>query len=90
MDTTDIKYRIAQTLENLSSEQLILVEKVLKEITDYFNPIKLPEVNETPSDPLAQLRNSDFIGCFEDEPDLAEKSEKIARDIITKKETYQQ
>jgi hypothetical protein len=45
--------------------------------------------SETFSDPLAQLRNSDFIGCFEDDPDLAEKSEKITRDIITRKETYQ-
>lgn len=36
-------------------------------------------------DPLAELRNSDFIGCFADEPDLAEKSEQIAQDIISKK-----
>ena len=37
-------------------------------------------------DPLAKLRNSDFIGCIEYHPDLAEQSEAIAHQILSQKD----
>ncbi|MBF2057374.1 MAG: hypothetical protein IGQ45_09150 [Cyanobacterium sp. T60_A2020_053] len=36
-------------------------------------------------DPLAELRNSDFIGCFSGDVDLVEQSEQIVKDIISKR-----
>jgi hypothetical protein len=90
MESTDIKQRITKTLDKLNSEQLTLVEKLLKEITMYFKTNKTLDIaSEDPKnndDPLAQLRNSDFIGCFADEPDLAEKSEEIAQAILSEKD----
>lgn len=79
MENADIKERINQTLDHLNSEQLALVERIFKKITS--------ETPENTDDPLAQLRNSDFIGCFADEPDLAQKSEEIAQRILAKKDT---
>ncbi|MGK7940495.1 MAG: hypothetical protein AB4062_10185 [Crocosphaera sp.] len=92
MENTEIKQRITKTLDNLNLEQLALVEKLLTEMTAYFKTNKsLENTSETPSnndDPLAQLRNSDFIGCFSDDPDLSEKSEKIAKRILYNKDSY--
>lgn len=93
MQSTEIKQRITQKLDNLNSEQLVLVEKLLTEITAYFQTDESLEIKEAitanEDDPLAQLRNSDFIGCFEDEPYLAEKSEEIAQEIISKRNSVQ-
>ncbi|HEY9702076.1 MAG TPA: hypothetical protein V6C58_06505 [Allocoleopsis sp.] len=36
-------------------------------------------------DPLAELRNSNFIGCFESDADLSEKSAAIVKDILSQK-----
>ena len=71
MESTKIKQRITKTLDNLNLEPLALVEKLLTEINTYFKTNKsLENTSETPSnndDPLAQLRNSDFIGCCSDD-----------------------
>ncbi len=87
MESTEIKQRITKTLDNLNIEQLALVEKILTEITTYLKTNKyLENTSETSSnndDPVAQLRNSDFIGCFSDDPDLSEKSENIAQEILS-------
>ncbi len=92
MESTEIKQRITKTLDNLNLEQLALVEKVLTEMTVYFKTNKtLENASETLSnndDPLAQLRNSDFIGCFSDDPDLSENSEDIAQRILSNKDSY--
>ncbi len=89
MESTEIKQRITRKLDNLNLEQLALVEKLLTEMTAYFKTNKfLENTSETPSnndDPLAQVRNSDFIGCFSDDPDLSEKSENIAQRILSNK-----
>ncbi len=93
MQSTEIKQRITQKLDNLNPEQLVLVEKLLTEITAYFQTDKSLEITESitenEDDPLAQLRNSDFLGCFDDEPDLAEKSEEIAQEIISQRNPHQ-
>lgn len=90
MTNTTIKERITATLNNLTTEELTLVEKILTEITSYFQNnqnAKLSEKNQQNNDdPLAKLRNSDFIGCIEDQPDLAEKSEAIAHQILSQKD----
>lgn len=92
MESTEIKQRITRTIDNLSLEQLALVEKILTEITVNFQTNKpLENISETLSnndDPLAQLRNSDFIGCFSDDPDLSENSEDIAQRILSNKDSY--
>lgn len=90
MTNTTIKQRITATLNNLTTEELTLVEKILTEITGYFqnnqNANLIPKNNQNNDDPLAQLRNSDFIGCIEDDPDLAEQSEAIAHQILSQKD----
>ena len=89
MNNIEIKQKINQKLENLTTEELTLVDNLLSQITSYLksntsfnNSLKTNTDNE---DPLASLRNSDFIGCFAGEPDLAEKSETIIKDILAKK-----
>ena len=87
MESTEIKQTITKSLDNLNLEQLALVEKILTEMTTDFKTNKsLENTSETPSnndDPLAQLRNSDFIGCFSDDPNLSENSENIAQRILS-------
>jgi len=91
MDHTTLKQKIIKSLDQLNSEQLAFLEKVVREITTYLNSEQQVEVSkkitQNEKDPLAQLRNSDFIGCFDDTPDLAEKSEVLAREIWSKNET---
>ncbi|QDZ41317.1 hypothetical protein FRE64_16040 [Euhalothece natronophila Z-M001] len=90
MKSTEIKQRIAQSLDQLNPEKLIVVEKVVREFATYFNSEPLVESsseNNEQYDPLARLRNSDFICCFGDDSDLAEKSEKVAWEFLSKRET---
>ena len=47
MQSTEIKQRITQKLDNLNSEQLVLVEKLLTEITAYFQTDKSLEITES-------------------------------------------
>jgi hypothetical protein len=89
MTSIEIKQKINQTLDNLTDEELTLVDNLLSQITAYLksknsldNSLKN---NLVETDPLAQLRNSDFIGCFSGEPDLAEKSEEIIKTILSNK-----
>ncbi|OUC15163.1 MAG: hypothetical protein B0A82_08425 [Alkalinema sp. CACIAM 70d] len=80
MDATSIKQRITQKLNNLDIAQLTLVDNLLTQLTAYLNPTQ--STTET-ADPLASLRNSDFIGCIADDPDLAANSEEIAHQILS-------
>ncbi len=90
MTNTQIKQRITNTIDNLNTEELTLVEKILTEITSYFQSNQTANIldknHQTNDDPLAKLRNSDFIGCIADDPDLAEKSEEIAHKILFQKD----
>ncbi len=81
MDTAEIKQRITQKLNNLDIDQLTLVENLLNQLTAYLN--KATRKEEKQSDPLASLRNSDFIGCFSSDPDLATNSEEIAHQVLS-------
>ncbi|MGY6529503.1 MAG: hypothetical protein ACXITR_06195 [Cyanobacterium sp.] len=60
-------------------EQKKIAEMILITIDKQENTTKINKND----DPLAELRNSNFIGCFSDEPDLAQKSEQISQEIIT-------
>ena len=80
MDATLIKQRITQKLNNLDITQLTLVDNLLTQLTVYLNP---PNSIVASLDPLASLRNSDFIGCIADDPDLAANSEELAHQILS-------
>jgi hypothetical protein len=84
MNTLELKQKIAQKLDGLNTEELALVDNLLNQITCYLKTKQSPN-NINNEDPLAALRNSDFIGCFSGEPDLAEKSEEIAYNILSQK-----
>jgi hypothetical protein len=81
MNTADIRQRITQKLNNLDFDQLTLVESFLNQFTAYLGKAFRREGKQP--DPLANLRNSDFIGCFSDEPDLATNSEEIVHRILS-------
>ena len=80
MNKLEIKKRITDNLDNLTIEDLTFIENLLNQFTSYLKTQKqqnnLSQNNN--DDPLSELRNSDFIGCFSGEIDLAEKSEQIA------------
>ncbi len=87
MNNLEIKQRITATLDELNTEELTLVESLLIQVTSYLkiktSKNNLSELATDNEDPLATLRNSDFIGCFSGESDLAEKSEQIAQEILS-------
>jgi hypothetical protein len=88
MNTAEIKQRITQKLNSLDIDQLALVDNLLNQLTSYLNKIATPKASEQP-DPLASLRNSDFIGCFSGDPDLATNSEEIAHQILSQTGDHQ-
>jgi hypothetical protein len=81
MNSAEIKQRITQKLNSLNTDQLALVDNLLSQLTVYLN--KTPTTDAEQPDPLASLRNSDFIGCFSDDPNLASNSEAIAHQILS-------
>lgn len=87
MNTAEIKQRITQKLNNLDIDQLTLVENLLNQLTAYLN--KATQKEEKQPDPLASLRNSDFIGCFSSDRDLATHSEEIAHQILSQAGDHQ-
>lgn len=72
-----IAQMIMTTIENKKSS--VNAWDTLKEMAGSIS-LENPENSEN-NDPLAELRNSDFIGCFSDEPNLAEKSEQINQNL---------
>ncbi|MGI0483416.1 hypothetical protein ACN4EE_21870 [Geminocystis sp. CENA526] len=87
MNKLEIKKRITDNLDNLTIEDLTFIENLLSQLTSYLKTQKQQNncSKNNEDDPLLELRNSDFIGCFSGETDLAEKSEQIVKDIISKK-----
>ena len=90
MNNIEIKQKINEKLDLLNTEELTLIDNLLNQITSFITTKKTLNIpakdgldNE---DPLADLRNSDFIGCFADKPDLAAKSEEIAQGILSRKD----
>jgi hypothetical protein len=91
MTNLELKQQIAQKLDNLNTEELALVDNLLNQITSYLKSktsldTSVPD-NSDNDDPLAALRNSDFIGCFAGESDLAAKSEEIVHSILSQKDS---
>ena len=75
MNNIEIKQKINKKLDLLNPEELTLIDNLLNQITSFLK-IKTPldissKDNFENEDPLADLRNSDFLGCFSGEPDLA-------------------
>lgn len=90
MNNPNIKQRITETLNQLSPEKLVLVEKAVQEIIANLPSKQSGKISSQAThgnDILAELRNSDFIGCFSDDSDLAENSEKIAHKILSKNQS---
>jgi transcription initiation factor TFIIIB Brf1 subunit/transcription initiation factor TFIIB len=75
-----------QQLEKAISKLSELSEAEQEKITSLIMiTIENKTINNNNNDPLAELKNSDFIGSFSDDLNLAEKSEQIAQDIMSKK-----
>jgi hypothetical protein len=87
MNTAEIKQRITQKLNGLDIDQLALVDNLLNQLTSYLNKTDIQRSAQP--DPLASLRNSDFIGCFSGDPDLATNSEEIAHQILSQTREHQ-
>jgi hypothetical protein len=86
MTETEIREKIQNKLNELDFQELVFVDKLLSNITDDLQEIKQTlKVNNQhlKVDPLPSLKDSDFIGCFVDEPDLSEKSEQLAQLILS-------
>ena len=86
MTETEIREKIQNKLNELDFQELVFVDKLLSNITDDLQEIKQTlKVNNQhlKVDPLLSLKDSDFIGCFVDEPDLSEKSEQLAQLILS-------
>ena len=86
MTETEIREKIQNKLNELDFQELVFVDKLLSNITDDLQEIKqtLKISNQhLKVDPLPSLKDSDFIGCFVDEPDLSEKSEQLAQLILS-------
>jgi hypothetical protein len=58
----------------------VLNRSLAEAIDAYYEQIQAPNI-----DPLAQLRQSKFIGCFKGEPDLAANSEANFKAIMNEK-----
>ena len=86
MTEIEIREKIQNKLNELDFQELVFVDKLLSNITGDLQEIKQTlKVNNQhlKVDPLPSLKDSDFIGCFVDEPDLSEKSEQLAQLILS-------
>ncbi len=66
--------QLEQVITKLSELPESEQEKIVQMILTTIESKKQNKKDYLDDDPLAELRNSDFIGCFSDDPDLAEKS----------------
>lgn len=86
MTETQIREKIQNKLNELDFQELVFVDKLLSNVTAYLQKTKqtLKVSNQHLNvDSLPSLKDSDFIGCFVDEPDLSEKSEQLAQLILS-------
>ncbi len=47
--------------------------------------LRYQQLQQQKTDPLAKLKQSKFIGCFQGETDLADNSQTIARSMLSEK-----
>ena len=86
MIETQIREKIQNKLNELDFQELVFVDSLLSNVTAYLQETKqtLKAKNQNPKvDSLPSLKDSDFIGCFVDEPNLSEKSEQLAQLILS-------
>ncbi len=86
MTEAQVRDKIQNKLDELDFQELVFVYNLLSNITDDLHKIKQTiKVNNQhlKVDSSASLKDSDFIGCFVDEPDLSEKSEQLAQLILS-------
>jgi hypothetical protein len=72
-----LKYIQQQTNQDAA---VVLNRSLAEAIDAYYQQIRSSHI-----DPLAQLRQSKFIGCFKGEPDLAANSEENFKAIMNEK-----
>ncbi|PZO36406.1 MAG: hypothetical protein DCF19_21645 [Pseudanabaena frigida] len=72
-----LKYIQQQT----NQDAAVVLNRSLAEAIDAY----YQQIRSSPLDPLAQLRQSKFIGCFKGEPDLAANSEENFKAIMNEK-----
>ena len=87
MNNSKLKQEIEQNLSQISPDNLKIIAEFVEFIKQKQDTIKTNRsaTIKNHEDPLAELRNSDFIGCFSGEPDLADKSEETAKAILAEK-----
>jgi Protein of unknown function (DUF2281) len=88
MTAVEQLYQLIQTLpEQQVSEVLNFAEFLRQRQVSPPRPISEPTTRtvngEKSIDPLANLRNSAFIGCINDDSNLAENSETLAYQILS-------
>jgi hypothetical protein len=86
MIETQIREKIQNKLNELDFQELVFVDSLLSNVAAYLQETKqtLKANNQNPKvDSLPSLKDSDFIGCFVDEPNLSEKSEQLAQLILS-------
>lgn len=87
MDKIKLKQEIEQNLSQISFDNLKIIADFVEFIKQKQEIVKTnisPTIKNN-QDPLAELRNSDFIGCFSGETNLAENSEEIAKTILAER-----
>jgi hypothetical protein len=87
MSNINLRQEIEENLSQISPDNLKVIAEFVEFIKQKQGTIKtnMSATIKNDEDPLAELRNSDFIGCFSGEPDLGEKSEEIAKAILAEK-----
>jgi hypothetical protein len=88
MSATQLRQKIVEQLDTLSLEELVFIDKLIVDLKSYFQTKQVLKIDKNvpePEDPLALWRDSDFVGSFEAEPDLAAQSEQILQTLLTQK-----
>ena len=81
MTFLELRQQIDRTLETFTAEELILANQLLETLKAYFESTKSLGSSNIDRDPLEGLRNSDFVGCFSAESDLAQNSKAILQTL---------
>ena len=74
-------HKLEYIQQQTNQDAVTVLNRTLTEAIDaYYQQIRSPNLN-----PLAQLRQSKFIGCFNGEPNLAANSEANFKAIMNEK-----
>jgi hypothetical protein len=74
--------KLAYIQQQTQQNTVALIDSLIDSAIDqYYQQIQPPDV----SNPLAKLKKSKFIGCFQGSPDLSTDSKAILQDILQEK-----